>query len=209
VTFPEHEPSYPLPKRVATKRLVLRAFDRKDAEEYYDLEQRGLADHLAPFLPGTPDTTSRAEGIREMREKIRTTLERWDDETEYRFLIRELGNETIIGQIAITNVIRNVSQSAFIGYWIGADWLGKGYATEATASMLGYAFESLRLHRISIWISPENAASLRIVEKLGLREEGTAIRALYQGGKWTDTRIFAITSEEWNERKHELQRLYR
>lgn len=206
--FPEHEPVYPLPKRVATKRLVMRAFDRKDAEEYYDLEQQGLADHLAQFMPGLPDTGSRSDGIREMREKIRTTLERWDDETEYRFLIREVGSETIIGQIAITNVLRNVAQSAFIGYWIGANWLGRGYATEATAAMLAYAFEQLRLHRISIWISTENAASLRVVEKLKLRYEGTALRALYQGGKWADTRIFAITSEEWNDRKHELQAFF-
>ncbi|MBS1902836.1 MAG: GNAT family N-acetyltransferase [Bacteroidetes bacterium] len=192
-----------------TKRLVLRAFDSKDAESYYDLEQRGLRDHLAAFMPGTPDDErARAEGIREMRAKIRTTLDKWDDGTDYRFVIRESGSETIIGQIAVTNIIRNVAQSAFVGYWVGHDWLGRGVATEATAAILAFAFDVLRLHRISIWISPENAASLRVVEKLGLRYEGTAIRALHQGGKWTDTRVFAITSEEWNERRNELQTFY-
>lgn len=203
-----HESIYPLPKRISTKRLVLRQFDIKDAQEYYDLEQSGLAHHLAPFMPGTLDTRERTEAIREMRAKIRTTLDKWDDGSDYRFVIRELNSETIIGQIAITNIIRNVAQSAFVGYWVGANWLGRGYATEATAAVIAYAFESLRLHRISLWISPENSASLRVVEKLSLRYEGTALRALYQGGKWTDTRIYAITSEEWNERKNELQAFY-
>ncbi len=202
-------PAYPIPKRIETKRLVLRAFDLKDAEEYYDLEQEGLNLHMAQFLPGTPNLGLRGEGIHEMREKIRTTNDRWEDDLEYRFLIRERGKETIIGQIGITSIIRNVAQSAFIGYWIGHQWLGQGYATEATAALLGFAFEQVKLHRISIWIAPENTASLRVVEKLDLRFEGTALRALYQGGQWTDTHIFAITSEEWQEhKKDELQKFY-
>ncbi len=202
------EPIYPIPRRIETKRLVLRQFDIKDAEEYYDLEQDGLKHHLADFMPGVPNLGSHDEGVREMREKIRTTIDRWENDAEYRFLIREKGDETIIGQIGITNVIRNVAQSAFIGYWIGNKWLNKGYATEATAALLNVAFEHLRLHRISIWIAPENTASLRIVEKLNLRFEGTALRSLYQGGKWADTHIFAITWEEWTEKKHEIETIY-
>ncbi|HYM20135.1 MAG TPA: GNAT family protein [Candidatus Kapabacteria bacterium] len=208
MNFPEHEPAYPLAKRIETKRLVLRFFDIKDAAEYYDLEQKGLAEHMKRFMPGVPDESDRDEGIALMREKIRTTLERSDDGAEFRFLIREKERTAIIGQIGITNIIRNVAQSAFIGYWIGADWLGKGYATEACAAALAYSFETLRLHRVSIWIAPENTASLRVVEKIGLRFEGTAVRALFQGGKWADTNIYAITSEEWNERKNELHSLY-
>ena len=202
------EPNYPIPRRIETRRLVLRQFDPKDAEEYYTLEQDGLKQHMADFMPGTSNIGSLEDGVREMREKIRTTLDRWEHDAEYRFLIREKGNDTIIGQIGITNAIRNVAQSAFIGYWIGNNWLNKGYATEATAALLNFAFENLRLHRISIWIAPENAASLRIVEKLQLWFEGTALRSRYQGGKWADTHIFAITSEEWIERNHEIQAFY-
>lgn len=204
----EFQPVFPIPKRIETKRLTLRQFDRSDAEEYYDLEQEGLRLHLSEFMPGAVSTAPRNAGISEMRDKIRTTVDRWDDGTEFRFIIREKNNTPIIGQIGITNAIRNVAQSAFIGYWIGHGHLGQGYATEATAAMLGFAFDVIRLHRISIWISTENVASLRVVEKLRLRFEGTALRALYQGGKWTDTHIFAITTEEWNQRKNELQTLY-
>ncbi|HET9136078.1 MAG TPA: GNAT family protein [Candidatus Kapabacteria bacterium] len=204
----QFQPTYPIPRRFETKRLMLRQFEMSDAEEYYDLEQEGLKQHMAQFMPGVPSDGLRTEGIREMREKIRTTIDRWETDNEYRFLIREKGKDAIIGQIAITSILRNVAQSAFIGYWIGNNWLNNGYATEATAAMLGFAFERLGLHRISIWIAPENVASLRVVEKLGIRFEGTALRALFQGGKWADTHIFAITSEEWTEKSNDIKKYY-
>jgi [ribosomal protein S5]-alanine N-acetyltransferase len=76
--------------------------------------------------------------------------------------------------------------------------MNKGYITEAVKAIFTFAFESLRLHRLSFWIAVDNDASLRVAEKLGLRYEGTALRALHLGGRWQDTKIFAITSEEWD-----------
>ena len=69
-----------------------------------------------------------------------------------------------------------------------------------------YAFESLRLHRINLWIAEDNAPSLRIVEKLRMRYEGTVIKALYLGGEWKDTKSFGIVVDEWRERREELMR---
>ena len=67
-----------------------------------------------------------------------------------------------------------------------------------------YAFETLRLHRIEINIIPRNVASLRVVEKLGLRQEGVAERYLEIDGAWEDHARFAITAEEWADRAPEL-----
>jgi ribosomal-protein-alanine N-acetyltransferase len=75
---------------------------------------------------------------------------------------------------------------------------------EAVVTMLQYAFESLRLHRIEINIIPRNAASRRVVEKLGLRFEGIAERYLEIDGAWEDHARYAITAEEWNDRAPEL-----
>ena len=139
-----------------------------------------------------------------MRDMLRTTTEKWEDGIDHRFAIVLKSSGAIIGQIGITNIIRNVAQSAFIGYWIGNDYLKQGYATEALVLALHFAFEFARLHRISLWIMPDNVASLRMAEKLKLRYEGLAVKALYLGGDWQDTKIFAITSDEWAERKSEL-----
>ena len=200
----EFKPIVPLPTRVESPRILLREFEIRDAEEFYLLERRSMQAHLAPFSPLKAAPLNDAEGIRTMREMLRTTIERWEDGLDHRFAIVLQSSGAIIGQIAITNIIRNVAQSAFIGYWIGSEYLNKGYATEALVLALHFAFEFAKLHRISLWIAPENVPSLRMVEKLQLRDEGVAQRALHLGGKWMDTKIFAITIEEWNERKNEL-----
>ena len=185
-------------------RLILRQFEVRDAEEFYRLEQQSLQVHLAPYSPSRIEPATDQEGIRTMRELLRTTTERWEDGLDHRFAIILKESGAIIGQIGITNIIRNVAQSAFIGYWVGNKYLNRGYATEALISALHYSFELARLHRISLWIAPDNMPSLRMAEKLKLRYEGKALRALHLGGAWQDTNIYAITSEEWNERKDEI-----
>jgi ribosomal-protein-alanine N-acetyltransferase len=202
--FEEFKPIEPLPSRIESERLLLRQFELRDAEEFYQLEKRSIEDHLAPFSPLKPKPSNDAEGIRTMREMLRTTNDRWDDGLDYRFAIILKKTGAIIGQIGITNIIRNVAQSAFIGYWIGVEYINQGYATEALVLALHYAFEFAKLHRISLWIVPENTASIRMAEKLNLRFEGKALKALYLGGEWKDTNIYAITIDEWDERKEEL-----
>ena len=75
---------------------------------------------------------------------------------------------------------------------------------EAVVTMLQYAFESLRLHRVEINIIPRNAPSRRVVEKLNLRFEGISERYLEIDGAWEDHARYAITAEEWSDRAPEL-----
>jgi ribosomal-protein-alanine N-acetyltransferase len=70
--------------------------------------------------------------------------------------------------------------------------------------MLRYAFDELRLHRIEAAIVPRNAPSRRVADKLGLRDEGVARRLLQIRGVYEDHVRYAITSEEWAERREEL-----
>ena len=69
---------------------------------------------------------------------------------------------------------------------------------------LRFAFESISLHRVEISIIPRNVASRRVVEKLGIREEGIAERYLEIDGVWEDHVRYAITSEEWAVRESDL-----
>jgi ribosomal-protein-alanine N-acetyltransferase len=193
----EHTPSSFIPKRIETERLLLKKMGYSYAEEYYFLEKEGMEKHLAPFSPVKEQPKSDAEGIKWMKEAILTVEDRWEMGLDYRFLISEKQTKKVVGQIAITNVIRGVAQSAFVGYWIGFPYLNQGYVTEAVRAIFDFAFSVLNLHRLSLWIAVENDASLRVAEKLGLRYEGTAEKALHLGGRWQDTKIFAITKDEW------------
>ena len=69
---------------------------------------------------------------------------------------------------------------------------------EALVPLCRAAFDDLRLHRVQISIIPRNTASRRVVEKLGIRDEGVAQRYLEINGVWEDHVRYAITVEEWD-----------
>nr|WP_249419989.1 GNAT family protein [Rhabdothermincola salaria] len=110
------------------------------------------------------------------------------------------------GEINLSSIQRGPFQSAYVGYWIDEAHAGQGYTPEALVVVARFAFEELRLHRIQIAIIPRNAASRRVVEKLAIREEGVAVRYLEINGEWEDHVRYAITAEEWDERRLELGR---
>ncbi len=108
------------------------------------------------------------------------------------------------GEINLSSVQRGPFQSAYVGYWIDEAKAGNSYTPEAVVVVARFAFEELRLHRIQIAIIPRNRASRRVMEKLDIRDEGTAVRYLEINGTWEDHVRYAITAEEWAERSEEL-----
>jgi [ribosomal protein S5]-alanine N-acetyltransferase len=202
----EFEPIEPLPNSIESARLLLRQVRLTDAREIAELHTDSYAKHLRPWSPQAMPHESIAEAVADFESFTLLAMERWADDLDYRFAIVLKETGKIIGLIGITNIIRGVSRAGFIGYWIGADHLNKGYATEATVLSMQYAFEMLGLHRVNLWIAEDNAASLRIVEKLSLRYEGTVIKALFLGSEWKDTKSFGIIVDEWRERRDELMR---
>ncbi|MCB0977289.1 MAG: GNAT family N-acetyltransferase [Acidimicrobiales bacterium] len=127
---------------------------------------------------------------------------------------RQLGNGygfglfvdgTFCGEVNLSSIQRGPFQNAYIGYWIDEAYAGQGLMPEAVVVMIRFAFEELRLHRVQVSIVPRNAASRRVAEKLGLRDEGTALRYLEINGVWEDHVRYAITSEEWTERRDQLE----
>jgi len=101
-----------------------------------------------------------------------------------------------VGQLTVNNITRGSGQFASIGYWIDEQYAGRGLTTRAVAMAIDHCFFVLRLHRVEVAIRPENVASLRVVEKLGINEYGYAPRFLHIDGDWRDHRLFAITREE-------------
>ena len=108
------------------------------------------------------------------------------------------------GEMNLSSVQRGPFQNAYVGYWIDEARAGNAYTSEALVVACRFAFEELRLHRLQISIVPRNAASHRVVEKLGFRNEGIAERYLEINGTWEDHVRYAVTAEEWRERSEEL-----
>ena len=107
-------------------------------------------------------------------------------------------------EINLSSIQRGPFQSAYVGYWIDQAVAGSGYTPEAVVALIRFVFEELRLHRIQIAIIPRNTASRRVVEKLGIREEGIAARYLEINGAWEDHVRYGLTVEEWEQRGAQL-----
>lgn len=110
------------------------------------------------------------------------------------------------GEINISSVQRGPFQNAYVGYWVDEAMAGHGYTPESFVVLARFAFEDLMLHRLQVSIIPRNGPSLRVAAKLGLRNEGTALRYLEINGAWEDHVRFAMTAEDWAQRRHELLR---
>jgi ribosomal-protein-alanine N-acetyltransferase len=143
-------------------------------------------------VPGQPDPT---DDKRAFAARCSARLRERELGTGYGFGIFAGGR--FAGEINISAVQRGPFQNAYVGYWIDEAMAGNGYTPEAFVVVARFAFEDLGLHRLQVSIIPRNGPSLRVAEKLGLRNEGTALRYLEINGAWEDHVRFAVTSEDW------------
>lgn len=169
--------------------VELRDLKKRDARKLQALLIKDRA-WLSPWEATTP-------GIRypvDARDLISNLLYQQRKGNGLAFIIEVDGK--LAGQINVANILYGSVSSASIGYWIGKDFAGRGAMPIAVALTIDHLFDELHLHRVEIDIRPENEASLRVVQKLQLREEGIKERFIHIDGQWRDHRIFAITAEE-------------
>jgi [ribosomal protein S5]-alanine N-acetyltransferase len=184
------------------RRVTLRPLVRSDFPDWRDVRRRNI-DWLTKWEPqrlaGQPDTVEDPEAF-----AARCSARQRERQlgTAYGFGIF-VGSQ-LAGEINLSAVQRGPFQSAYVGYWIDERQAGLGYVPEAMVVLARYAFEELHLHRLQIAVIPRNKASRRVMDKLAIREEGTALRYLEINGVWEDHVRYAITSEEWRDRGDHL-----
>jgi [ribosomal protein S5]-alanine N-acetyltransferase len=89
------------------------------------------------------------------------------------------------------------AREADLGYELDPRYWRYGYATEAARALLAFGFREGRLHRIWAWCIAENIASTRVLEKIGMRQEGHLREHEWMKGRWWDTLLYAILEREW------------
>ena len=100
------------------------------------------------------------------------------------------------GAVTVTGITRGAFDSAHVGYWVDQAVAGRGVASTAVALVLDHCFGPVGLHRIEADVRPENAASLRVVGKLGFTQEGLHRRYLFIDEAWRDHVGFALLAED-------------
>jgi RimJ/RimL family protein N-acetyltransferase len=105
-------------------------------------------------------------------------------------------NRQLIGNVGIRR--KNADDwEADIGYELAPEHWGRGYATEAARAILAFGFDDLKLHRVWAWCIAENTASVRVLEKIGMRLEGRLRENEWIKNRWYDSLVYAILDREW------------
>ena len=165
-----------------------------DAEDMLAALSRNRA-FLKPFEPLRSDSDFTLEGQREVMRRLE---EGRAAGTTYAFAIRTRPGDEIAGGISLSQVFRKHFQSCYMGYWVGEEHNGRGYATAAVRLAVDYAFGDLGLHRVQANVMTKNPRSARVLSKAGFRREGLALRYLRIAGRWEDHDMFAVTAEDWS-----------
>lgn len=184
--------------RGAGEHVVLRPLALDDEAAFVALVSSSV-DYWAPW---TPSRSPRIP-LRERFRRERTRAELGAVAGTHLRLGGFLADGTLIGLFALNEIVRGALQSGHASWQIGVDWAGRGLGTDGGRALLDIAFGSepagAALHRVQANIMPENAASLRVAEKLGFRREGLAKGYLRIAGAWADHTMWALTADEWLE----------
>jgi ribosomal-protein-alanine N-acetyltransferase len=177
-------------RRVGGEPVTLRPLHGKDRRQWEALRAENI-DWLRPWEATSPEPMATGLAFRQLvrqfdREASEGRLQPFVIETEGR----------LAGQMHLFGISWGSLRSACAGYWVAESMAGQGIVPFALAAVCDHAFLVLGLHRVEVNIRPENAASLRVVEKLGFREEGLRRHYLHIDGRWRDHRSFALTTED-------------
>lgn len=169
------------------RKCYVRTFQEKDAQSLMGLVSRNK------YFWSTYEPLQRPEyyTVEAQYKKIQESLYLMNSKREFTFGIYELGTNNLIGHISLYAIKRLPYSSAFVGYAMDEIYVGKGIVSEAVELVVQFAFEQIGLHRVEAYVSTENSASIRVLEKSGFQQEGLLRKLLYINGQWVDHYMYA------------------
>ncbi|MBX0326221.1 GNAT family N-acetyltransferase [Oscillochloris sp. ZM17-4] len=118
----------------------------------------------------------------------------------FQFAVALREGDALIGDVYM-RLLDYDDRQGELGYTLARPWHGRGYAAEAVGAVIGYAFATLGMHRMTAIVDQENAPSIRLLERLGMRREGASIQSFFNKGTYRDELQYAILSSEWANRR--------
>ena len=179
--------------KIAGERVALRRFDLADLAEFVGYRSSAQVARFQSWdAPYSRDDGERF--IRQMMHRHPDTAGEW---FQFAVVLRQAGQ--LIGDCAAMPHAGDPRQCE-IGFTIAPEYQGHGYATEAAGMMVGYLFAGRGKHRITASCDARNAASVAVLERLGMRREGHLRESTWAKGEWTDDLIYGLLRDEWDSR---------
>lgn len=172
---------------LTTPRLVLRPYRETDLASVHAYAAISVVSQYMDWGPNTEKDT------RSFLERCVAASENPEDKGHsFAVTLREGGS--MIGGCDLGSAQQDTSD---MGYCLHPDFWGQGYATEAANAVLGLAFDTLGLHRVTANCDPDNVGSWRVMERIGMRREGHEREASWFKGRWHDRLRYAVLAHEW------------
>jgi RimJ/RimL family protein N-acetyltransferase len=179
-------PSYP----IATERLLVRPYTYDDFDALYAMHSLDAVTRFVPWQTRDAEETRRA-----LERKVeQTALAEEGDAIGLAVELRE--GRAVVGDLSLAWVSREHAGGE-IGFLLHPDHQGRGYGLEAARVLLDLGFGELGLHRLIGRADARNTASIRLMERLGMRREAHLVDNEFIKGEWTDEVICAILRREW------------
>lgn len=178
------------PVRLRGQHVVVRELDERDIPLIHEYASDPEVTRFMTWGPNASVTETAAFARGQMAEARRRPRD------SYELVVASAADDELVGRVRLT-IESEAQRRGDLGYVVRRARWGRGYATEAARLVLGFGFETLRLHRIEATCSPENAASVRVLEKIGMRREGHFREHVLAHGLWRDSYLYAILEEEW------------
>lgn len=175
---------------IQTDRLYLRLFEKKDAETVKELCNNINIYKTTLYIP-YPYTLNDALVWMENHKK------NFDEDRLYEFAITDKDSGELLGAISLSN--HQKFKNGEIAYWIGEKYWGKGYGTEAAKAIIDFAFVEKKLHKVFARYFRSNPASGRIMEKIGMEQEGLLKDHVIKDGKYEDLFYYGIINSQEND----------
>ncbi len=178
----------PLP---SSSRLRFERLTQADAEGLFQYRSHPQVTRWQPWAPEEP-----AEARAYIFENQKVAMNSQGQWVQLGVYLREDGQ--LIGDCGI-HFLRNQLTQVEVGITIAPPWQKQGYGTESLHALLQYLFDVLQKYRVIASVDPENAASVAMLEKVGMRKEAHHVRSYWFRGRWVDDVVFAMLVEEWRD----------
>ena len=175
-----------------TERLILRPFQISDSETVEKLAGDKQIASTTLHIPHPYPKGGAAEWIA-------THEPKYLEGKGVVYAITLKNNGELVGSISLMNMVKG--HQAELGYWVGVPYWSKGICTEAGNALLEYGFETLGLNRVHACYLSRNPASGRVMEKLGMRYEGTRRQHILKWGVYEDLELKGILRSDWKKQR--------
>lgn len=172
--------------------IILRHPRWAEFEEWAAL-RRANQTYLEPWEPEWTEVHMSRNSYKSKLARFKKLL---GNDVSYPFHIFRVNDGRLIGACTVLNVQRHVAQSCEVGYWIGEDYARQGFARAAVRAVTRFCFDDLGLHRVEAAVQTRNTRSIRLLEALDFKHEGTARGRLKIKGVWTDHDIYSRLSSD-------------